>query len=197
MQATIEQRRWAIAWLEGLLLLAFTVLLLQVVPFSGSILIAAISPGAWAPWAWLTLNFAVLFILLGLRSNRPKIVRVSKFAARAACGWTLLAGARYTLPFVLSGVLSGLLRLAVLLDFRTWGQSGWFAFTIVLLLVLCAVRFAPEIAKNANSAWAALKQKHRVRAKSSPASDSGLSEKEERALYERMAEARKKQVVRG
>jgi hypothetical protein len=197
MQAIMELRRWTIGWLEGLLLLAFIGLILQVVPFSVSILVAVISPVTWAPWGWLSLNFAVLFILLGLRSNRPKALRVSKFAARAACYWTLVVVARYILPFVLSGLMLGLLRLAVLLDFRTWGQSGWLAFTIVLLLVLCAVRFAPEISKNANSAWAALKQKHRVRAKPSHITESGLSEKEERALYERMAEARKKQVVRG
>jgi hypothetical protein len=193
MQVATTQRRWSMGWLESLLLIAFLGLVVQLVPSSTSFFLGAISPREWGAWGWLTLNVGVLLVLLGLRCKRPLLHRLSKVAAMASCGWGVLVVFREIVPFLASWAY----QVLALLDFRVWSQTGWLTFSIILLVALCAARFAPELANAISSSWANVAEKRRAQAKVSRTVEKTMSEKEERALYERLAEARKKQVVRG
>jgi hypothetical protein len=74
------------------------------------------------------------------------------------------------------------------IDVRNWSSGAWIALNICVVLVLVAVRFGPALAevherRCTDTKVDREKAEHRRR------------RKEERALFERMREARKKQVV--
>ena len=74
------------------------------------------------------------------------------------------------------------------LDVRNWSRAAWFALNIGVVLVLFAIRYAPEV----HQQWKQRKS-NRVRHRTEDEEQRKL--REERELYERMKEARKRQVI--
>jgi hypothetical protein len=101
-----------------------------------------------------------------------------------------------SLAFQLFPVLGNRILYAV--DVRNWGQMGWMLFNAVLIVGLLVVRFGPELVAGARGG-------HRLgrlsrRNKSTIVTDSTsdwreLDERSQRELFQRMQEARKKQVI--
>jgi len=73
-------------------------------------------------------------------------------------------------------------------DVRDWSRSVWIGLNIGIVLVLLGIRFGPELFDRSRQPRRRVShecEKHEKR----------LTAKEERELYERMREARKRQVV--
>lgn len=87
---------------------------------------------------------------------------------------------------------------ATILDIRTWGPLDWACLSAVLIAVLFAIRHGAELVA---AVWGALHaKKPGGRSNSLVVRDASsdwreLDEKSQRELFQRMQEARKKQVV--
>lgn len=75
-----------------------------------------------------------------------------------------------------------------LADVRNWTRAGWMVVSVVILVVLIGIRFGPELYDEWRKRLGRRSPKREMDRKQ-------LSLKDERALYERMAEARKRQVM--
>ena len=78
-----------------------------------------------------------------------------------------------------------------LADVRQWSSGNWFCANAILFFSMFAVRFRPQLKSLARDATSRIA----FRRSAKPDLKSKLSQEEEKALYERMKEARKKQVV--
>jgi hypothetical protein len=74
------------------------------------------------------------------------------------------------------------------LDVRNWSRGVWFVLNIGVVLVLFGIRYAPEV----NQEW---KRRRGNRIRHRTEDDEQRKLREERELYERMKEARKRQVI--
>jgi hypothetical protein len=88
-----------------------------------------------------------------------------------------------------------------MLDLRNWTAGMWFAANALLFLVLLAVRFGSEV-RGDFRAYVAKMGRRRRRPSPHPlpggegfGKERPLTMDEEKALYKRMEEARKRQVV--
>ncbi|MCI0332052.1 MAG: hypothetical protein L0228_02350 [Planctomycetes bacterium] len=73
-------------------------------------------------------------------------------------------------------------------DLRNWSRGAWMSANVAIVLVLFSIRFGPDLYRE----WRG--RRPRI-ARKSERHEKQLTLKEERALYERMREARKKQVI--
>jgi hypothetical protein len=81
------------------------------------------------------------------------------------------------------------------LDLRTWTTTTWFWAFAGFFLFLCGVRFGPDIIEGFKD-QRVRDARGRTKQKSGhPPSTRQLSDDEERKLYQRMSEARKRQIV--
>lgn len=94
---------------------------------------------------------------------------------------TLLALLFRFFPSLLPDVLATL-------DVRNWSRSVWMTLNVGVVLVLFGIQFGPELCAD----W----RRRRVRVSGNDKKrEKQLTMKEERELYERMREARKRQVI--
>jgi hypothetical protein len=84
-------------------------------------------------------------------------------------------------PSLWSGVLWAL-------DMRNWSRGTWMVLNVVVVVFLFALRFGPELYQE----W---RKTPRHRSVKLECDEKRLSREEELALYQRMQEARKRQVV--
>ena len=78
-----------------------------------------------------------------------------------------------------------------LADVRQWSSRTWFCANAILFFSMFVIRFSPQLKTMAKDATSRLAFRRSAR----PDLKGKLSQEEEKALYERMKEARKKQVV--
>ncbi len=114
-------------------------------------------------------------------------MRVSRNKRRGVA-WLelLLALAFVALLFqVFPSLWNGLVWAA---DVRNWSRGVWMGVNVAVVLILFGIRFGPELYRESR-----VRRPRRARKRST--AETQLTMKEERELYGRMREARKRQVV--
>ena len=81
---------------------------------------------------------------------------------------------------------AGLVSIA---NVRNWSRGTWMLVNVAIVLILLGIRFGPELYTD----WIRYRRRHASTIGGS--NERRLSANEERALYQRMHEARKRQVV--
>jgi len=74
------------------------------------------------------------------------------------------------------------------LDVRNWSRQAWIGVNVLVVVVLFGIRFRPQL-------YADLKKRRKCQPMSNERQQKSLSLKQERELYRRMNEARKRQIV--
>jgi len=74
------------------------------------------------------------------------------------------------------------------IDVRNWSRAAWMTLSVLILVTLIGIRFGSEL----YAEWRRVRPRRSVKRETDKKQ---LTLKEERALYERMNEARKRQVI--
>ncbi|TWU00437.1 hypothetical protein Pla108_13880 [Botrimarina colliarenosi] len=110
------------------------------------------------------------------------------YAGRLGFAWLELLLALAIVSLLLQLFNVSATRLYTAMDMRTWSGGVWFLAFALVFVVLCGVRFGPEVAKG----FVAQDRKFKLTVSEEKMRKRKEYEKE-RALYERMNEARKRQ----
>lgn len=113
---------------------------------------------------------------------------------RAGIAWLELLLAIAAVVLLLQLFPGVAMAVVAVLDVRTWTSWGWFAACAVFCVALCVIRYGPDVAEGFAVQHQEAAAERAKRKRLHEAEVERQRKVEERALYERMKEARKRQA---